>query len=67
MNRYTDIMNRILSAFASRRTRYEIPVKGDVKRYRDLFYKAMRRRGLYWLLSVEQERGVLHVINPRSL
>lgn len=57
----SEIIRQVLFAFSDGHCRrVELPITGDPLRFYENFYKAMRRRGLSWRLSVEGGR-VLHV------
>jgi hypothetical protein len=56
--RIGEYIDKVLIAFGDpHRNRVEIPFDG--KNFRDRFYKAMRRRGQYWKLTIEGDK--LHV------
>jgi len=58
-------IKKVLIAFGDPHCdRVEIPVEGKPKTFRKRFYKAMRIRGIYWLLSLEGDK--LHVIRIRG-
>ena len=62
----SDHVRNVLIAFGDPHVdRVEIPVEGDPKAFRKRFYKAMRIRGIYWLLSLEGD--ILHVIKIRGI
>ena len=51
----------ILAKFSDPHTWHtEIKTQGDPVKYRNGFYKAMRRKGLYWRLALEGD--IMHVI-----
>ena len=61
----SDHVRNVLIAFGDPHVdRVEIPVEGDPKAFRNRFYKAMRRMGFYWKLSLEGD--ILHVVRIRG-
>ena len=61
----SDHVKKVLIAFGNPHVdRVEIPVEGDPKAFRNRFYKAMRIRGFYWLLSLEGD--ILKVFRIRG-